>query len=79
MPLYKKDRYFKMLYERSTYIWVPLFASTGNDGWALAWLSSWFDYNQTSNFVCDGWRIMHENKYWKTSTTGLYWCSDAIK
>lgn len=67
-PIYKKDRYFKMLYNRATHVWVPLFASTGNDGWALAWLSSWFDYNQTSNFVCDGWEIMNENTYWKSST-----------
>lgn len=67
VPLYKKDRYFKMLYDRATHIWVPLFASTGNDGWVLAWLSSWLDGNETSKFVCDGWKIMHDNSYWKPS------------
>ena len=36
IPIYKEDRYFKMLYQRSTHIWVPFFAATGNDGWALA-------------------------------------------
>ena len=66
-PLYKDSRYFKMLYQRTTHVWVPLFASTGNDGWALAWLSSWFDENETSNFVCNGWKIMYQNKYWKPS------------
>ncbi len=63
IPLYKKDRYFKMLYQRSTHIWAPLFASTGNDGWVLAWISSWFDQNDTSQFVCDGWTIMYQNTY----------------
>ncbi|CAM4759005.1 unnamed protein product [Rotaria magnacalcarata] len=67
IPLYKKDRYFKMLYQRETHIWVPFFASTGNDGWNLAWMSSWFDYNETSNFICDGWKIMYNNQYWKPS------------
>jgi hypothetical protein len=67
IPLYKKDRYLKMLYQRSTHIWVPFFASTGNDGWSLAWLSSWFDSNQTSNFVCDGWSVMNKNKSWTPS------------
>ena len=67
VPLYKKDRYFKMLYNKATHVWVPLFAATGNDGWVLAWLSSWFDQNQTSKFVCDGWKIMHDNTYWKPS------------
>ncbi|CAF4036749.1 unnamed protein product [Rotaria sp. Silwood2] len=68
IPLYKNDRYFKMLYQKSTHIWVPFFASTGNDGWTLAWMSSWFDQNETSNFICDGWKIMYKNKYWKPST-----------
>ena len=68
IPLYKQNRYFKMLYQRETHVWVPFFASTGNDGWALAWLSPWFDQNQTSQFVCDGWKIMFDNKFWKTPT-----------
>ncbi|UJR20078.1 hypothetical protein I4U23_023210 [Adineta vaga] len=67
IPLYKKDRYFKMLYQRSTHIWVPFFAATGNDGWALAWMSSWYDQNQTSNFICNGWEVMYKNKYWIVS------------
>ncbi len=49
-----KDRYLKMLYARATHIRVPFFASTGNDGWALAW----FDQSETSKFVCDGWTVM---------------------
>ena len=67
IPLYKKDRYFKMLYQRETHIWAPFFASTGNDGWVLAWLSSWFDQDETSSFICDGWKIMRDNKYWTPS------------
>ena len=70
VPVYKKDRYFKMLYERATHIWAPLFASTGNDGWTLAWLSSWFDQSETSKFVCDGWNVMYKNKYWTPSSNG---------
>jgi hypothetical protein len=50
-----------MLCERATHIWVPFFASTGNDGWALAWLSSWFDQSETSKFVCDGWTVMQSD------------------
>ncbi|CAF5000690.1 unnamed protein product, partial [Rotaria sp. Silwood1] len=67
IPVFKKDRYFKMLYQKATHIWVPFFAATGNDAWALAWMSSWFDQNDTSNFICDGWKIMYNNKYWKPS------------
>lgn len=67
IPLYRENRYFKMLYQRETHIWVPFFASTGNDGWALAWMSSWFDQNETSTFVCDGWKTMYQNKYWTPS------------
>lgn len=67
IPLYKKNRYFKMLYQKETHIWAPFFASTGNDGWNLAWMSSWYDSNETSNFICDGWKVMYNNKYWKPS------------
>lgn len=67
IPFYRENRYFKMLYQRETHFWVPFFASTGNDGWALAWMSPWFDQNQTSDFVCDGWKTMYQNKYWTPS------------
>ncbi|CAF2896587.1 unnamed protein product [Rotaria sp. Silwood2] len=67
IPFFKENRYFKMLYYRPTHTWIPYFAATGNDGWVLAWMSSWFDQNETSNFICDGWKIMYKNRYWKPS------------
>ncbi|CAF3972999.1 unnamed protein product [Rotaria sordida] len=72
IPMFKEDRYFKMLYYRPTHTWIPYFAATGNDGWGLAWMSSWFDHNETSNFIYSGGYIGDRMQFSKWLATSFY-------
>ncbi|CAF3996584.1 unnamed protein product, partial [Rotaria sordida] len=72
IPMFKEDRYFKMLYYRPTHTWIPYFAATGNDGWALAWMSSWFDHNETSNFIYSSGYIGDHIQFNKWLATSFY-------
>ncbi|MFH1539819.1 MAG: hypothetical protein ABIH66_12770 [bacterium] len=67
LPRVKGKDYLKISYLRDKETWTTGFGVPGSDGWALAWMYQW---TANPKFVCDGWKVMRDNKLWKKAKTG---------
>lgn len=67
LPRVKGKDYLKISYYRDKNIWTTGFGTPGSDGWALAWMYQW---TANPKFVCDGWKVMRENKLWRKAKAG---------
>jgi len=77
LPQVKGKAYLKISYLRDRGMWTTGFGTPGSDGWALAWMPPW---TSNLNFVCDGWKVMYDNKLWRKhdASGGQYLMADAV-
>lgn len=55
-------RYFRIIYYKPAHLWIPIYGTSGNDAWALAFMNTWISDKQ---LAFDGYQQMLKSKEWE--------------
>lgn len=55
-------RYFRIIYYEPAHAWIPIYGTSGNDAWALAFMNPWM---RDFQFTAAGYEQMLRTKQWR--------------
>lgn len=58
----KDYRYFRIIYFEPAHEWIPIYGTSGNDAWALAYMNAWVN---DKSFIQKGFNQILNSKEWK--------------